>query len=324
VNTLIYDGTFEEISFKECIATTLQDMLKEDEQVVYLDADLMSSMGTNNLPTLFPEQVFNCGIQEANMIGVAAGMSSEGKIPYVHTFGAFAGRRCFDQVFLSIGYAKNSVRIIGSDPGVQALYNGGTHQPFEDVALYRVIPQSAIYEPCDAVQMEWALRSTKNREGVTYLRSSRKNQKKVYAPNSSFKEGEAIELTKGKDVVIFATGMMVAVALEASVLLSHIGIRAKVVDLVTIKPLDEKTIIKCAKETNCVVTCENSLIKGGVYSAVCEVLGGAYPTPVEYVGLDERFGEVGDLDYLTKTFGLTAEVIKQKAQKVIERKRGNA
>ncbi len=254
------------------------------------------------------------------MIGVACGMSAEGMKPYCHTFGAFAGRRCYDQVFMSGAYAKNSIRILGSDPGVQALYNGGTHMPFEDVALYRTIPNTTIIEPCDATQLEWALRATKDIDGVVYIRMSRKNQVAIYESSSKFEFGKGQVLAEGNDVTIVAVGMMVAEALKACEILKKEGINASVIDLVTIKPLDTELLTEYAKKTGCVVTCENSFVKGGVYGAVCECLSQTEPVPVEYIGVYEKFGEVGDLEYLKKTFGLNADEIVKKAKTAIGRK----
>lgn len=314
-----YSGEMEARSFKDVFAQTMEQMITEDKDVVYLDADLMNSFGTIQLPERFPDQAIDCGIQEANMVGVAAGMSVEGKKPYCHTFGVFASRRCFDQVFMSVGYADASVRIIGSDPGICAMYNGGTHMPFEDVTLYRSIPKAAIFDPCDTVQLEAVLRGTKNRKGVTYIRSQRKNAVKVY-DKFEYTEGKANILRDGSDVVIFAVGIMVSEALKAGELLKKRGIDACVVDLVSVKPLDEETVRLCARKCGAVVTAENSNIRGGVFGAIAECLAVCCPVPSEPVGIQDEFGEVGTYEYLKKRFGLTAERIAEKAEAVIARK----
>ena len=314
-----YNGAVEARSFKTAFSQTMEQLITTDKDVVYLDADLMNSFGTILLPEKFPDQAIDCGIQEANMIGVAAGMSVEGKKPYCHTFGVFASRRCFDQVFMSVGYAGTSVRIIGSDPGICAMYNGGTHMPFEDVTLYRSIPGAAIYDPCDTAQLEAVLRGTKDRPGVTYIRSQRKNAVKVY-DIFEYECGRANVLCKGSDVVIFAVGIMVAEALKARAMLAERGIDACVVDLVSIKPLDEETVTQCAAECGAVVTAENSNIHGGVYGAVAECLAMHYPVLAEAVGIKDEFGEVGTYDYLKERFGLTAGHIAEKAKAAIARK----
>lgn len=311
-----YDGSREGCSFKDVFSETMKQLLAEDEQVAYLDADLMNSFGTGMLPEIYPDRAIDCGIQEANMIGIAAGMSAEGRKPYCHTFGVFASRRCFDQVFLSVGYARNSVRIIGSDPGICAMYNGGTHMPFEDVGLYRTIPGAAVFEPCDTVQLREILRGTKDRPGVTYIRSQRKIAKKVYE-EFEYQCGKANVLTEGEDVAIFAMGFMVAEALEAHKRLLAEGIHAAVIDLVSVKPLDEDVVAAYAKKCSAVVTCENSNIRGGVFGAVAECLAARAPVPVEAVGVFDEFGEVGTFEYLQERYGLTAERIVQQAKKVV-------
>lgn len=314
-----YDGNKEDSSFKEVFSNTMEQILREDEQAVYLDADLMNSFGTGKLPQIYPDRAIDCGIQEANMIGVAAGMSVEGRKPYCHTFGVFASRRCFDQVFLSVGYAQNSVRIIGSDPGICAMYNGGTHMPFEDVGLYRTIPNAAIFEPCDTTQLRAILLGTKERSGVTYIRSQRKFAKKVYK-SFEYQCGKANVLTEGNDAVIFAVGFMVAEALEAKKILLEEGIAVSVVDLVTIKPLDEDTVEACAKKSGAAVTCENSNIKGGVFGAISECLAARNPVPIEPIGIHDEFGEVGTFEYLQERYGLNTRQIVKAVKKVMARK----
>ena len=314
-----YDGTMEKRSFKEVFSDTMEKLLAEDEKVVYLDCDLMNSFGTGSLPGKYPDRAIDCGIQEANMIGVAAGMAVEGRKPYCHTFGVFASRRCFDQVFLSVGYADTSVRIIGSDPGICAMYNGGTHMPFEDIALYRSIPGAAIFEPCDTVQLEAILRGTKDRSGVTYIRSQRKVAVKVY-DSFEYQCGKANVLADGNDVALFAVGIMVAEAMKARELLELEGIHAAVIDLVSIKPLDEDTVLSYAKKCRVAVTCENSNIRGGVYAAVSECLAAGCAVPVEAVGVFDVYGEVGTYDYLKEHYRLTAAEIVKKAKMAAARR----
>jgi len=307
--TVKYNGEYEKVLLRDVFAGTIEKLFKLDDQVVYLDADLMNAFSTLHLSKEYPERAIDCGVQEANMIGIAAGMSAAGKKPYVHTFASFAGRRCFDQVFLSVGYAKNSVRIIGSDAGVTAAYNGGTHMPFEDVALYRTIPGAAIFDIVDSVQLENVLINTKDRSGVTYIRTIRKKAVGVYGPGSEFEIGKANVLRDGKDVVIIACGIMVAEALKAAQILEEQGISAAVIDIVTIKPIDEETVLEYAKKTGAVVTAENANIIGGLGSAVAEVLGRKLPTRMGFVGVNDLFGEVGEEEYLRERFELTAEKI---------------
>lgn len=314
---LAYTGKEDEVTIKDSFAKVLEELFAEDPEVIYLDADLMNSMGTYRLSQEQPDRCIDCGIQEANMVGVAAGASALGKKPYVHTFGPFAGRRCFDQVFISVGYAKNNVRIIGSDAGVTAAYNGGTHMPFEDLAMYRLIPGAMIVDVTDRVQFEAAIRQTKDRDGVTYIRCPRKGCKKVYGEKTEFTFGKANVLKEGTDCAVIASGIMAAEALKASQELEKEGIQIAVIDPVTVKPLDEETVLTYASRCKAVVTAENATVVGGLGAAVCELLSEKCPTVVKRVGVQDLYGEVGDVSYLKERFGLTAEVIAAKVKEAI-------
>ncbi len=318
----MYELKSDTIDIKNIFPQVIESLFMEDENVVYLDADLMNSFGTGGLPEKYPDRAIDMGIQEANMVGVAAGMSSEGKKPYVHSFGPFVSRRVYDQVFMSAAYAKNSVRIIGSDPGITAAYNGGTHMPFEDVALYRAIPGATIFDIVDAAQFEKVIRMVRDNEGVTYIRTPRKATRKVYEPAEIFNIGEAKVLKDGNDVTIIASGFMVAEALTAAGELDKTGISAAVIDPVTIKPIDASCIVKHAKKTGAIVTAENCNINGGLGDCVASVLAANYPIPMEKVGVQDEFGEVGTIDYLKERFKLTSGQILKQVNKVIGRKAG--
>ncbi len=310
----------EEKMMREVYCQTLIKLAQENEKIVVLDADLMNSMGMIPFLKAFPERAFNCGVQEANMIGVAAGLSVQGKIPYAHTFGPFATRRCCDQVFMSGAYAKANVRIIGSDPGVTAAYNGGTHMPFEDMGIMRNIPEMTVIEPTDSVMLKDIIQQLATRYGVFYIRLLRKNAVKIYADGSTFEIGKAVKLRDGNDVTIFASGIMVDVALKAENILREQGISVRVMNMFTLKPIDEEAISTCARETGAIVTAENHNVINGFGSAVAEVLAEHIPTPMERVGVQDIFGEVGSVDYLQKRFELTEHDIVKKAEKVLERK----
>jgi transketolase len=299
---------------------TLMELAEENKDIVVLDADLMSSMGVAKFAKAYPDRTFNVGIQEANMIGVAAGLSATGKIPFAHSFGPFATRRCFDQLFLSVGYAKNNVRVIGSDPGVTAAYNGGTHMPFEDMGIVRNIPTATILEPVDSTMLKDLLKQTSKLEGLFYIRLLRKNAIKIYEEGSTFEIGKGVILKEGTDVTIIATGIMVDDALKAAEMLEKAGVSARVVNMFTLKPIDSELITKCAKETGALVTVENHNIINGLGSAVSEVVVENLPVPVERVGVKDRFGQVGPVDYLKETYGLTPDEICNAALKVIKRK----
>ncbi|WP_122789200.1 transketolase family protein [Intestinibacillus sp. Marseille-P6563] len=301
-------------------AEVMEELSQQDDRVVYLDADIINSIGMTKYWKAHPERTVNCGIQEANMIGMAAGMSATGLIPFTHTFGCFATRRVMDQVFLSAAYAKLNVRIIGSDPGVTAALNGGTHMPFEDMGLMRCIPEVTILEPTDSVMLADLLRQTKDLHGVFYIRLSRKKVQKIFADGSTFTIGKAAKLRDGNDVTIFATGISVADALRASDMLAAEHISAGVTNLFTIKPIDREAIAEAAQSTGAIVTAENHNVIGGLGSAVAEVLAETTPCALERVGVHDRFGEVGDVEYLKKTLHLTAEDIVLAAKRAIARK----
>ncbi len=299
---------------------TLMELAEGNKNIVALDADLMNSMGMTKFGKAYPERTVNVGVQEANMIGVAAGLSATGKIPFAHSFGPFATRRCFDQLFLSCGYAKLNVRVVGSDPGVTAAYNGGTHMPFEDMGIVRNIPGITVLEPVDATMLNDLLKQTADLYGVFYIRLLRKNALKIYQDGSTFEIGKGITLKNGSDVTIIASGIMVDDALTAADELAKQGVSARVVNIFTWKPIDKELIIRCAQETGAIVTVENHSIINGLGSAVAEVVVDNKNVPMERVGVNDSFGEVGPQDYLKRRFGLTAENIVANVNKVLARK----
>lgn len=312
--------TQEAQEMRAVFAKVIADMAEKDSRVIYLDCDLMNSIGMAGYWKEHPERAVNCGIQEANMIGTAAGMSATGLIPFTHTFGTFATRRVMDQIFVSAAYARLNVKIIGSDPGITATLNGGTHMPLEDIGMMRCIPEVTIVEPADSVMLEDMLRQAKDTYGVFYIRLSRKIAEKIYKDGSTFEIGKAAKLREGKDATIFATGICVAEALRAAELLAAEGIDAAVSNMFTIKPVDREAVIEAAKTTGAIVTAENHNIINGLGSAVAEVLAENVCCPMERIGAKDRFGEVGDMDYLKKVMGMRAEDIAAAVRRVIERK----
>lgn len=315
------ERTTDELAMRDAYCRTLIELAEKDKRIVILDADLMKSMGMIPFAKAFPDRAFDVGVQEANMIGVAAGLSATGKIPFAHSFATFASRRCFDQVFLSCGYAKLNVRIIGSDPGITAAYNGGTHMPFEDLGLMRNVPDITILEPVDASMLQDLVKQTANLYGVFYIRLLRKNAIKIYESGSTFEIGKGVQLKDGNDVTLITTGILVSEALKAAEILEKEGISARVVNIFTLKPIDTEMIIKCAKETGAIVTAENHNIMTGLGSAVAEVLVENEPVPMERIGVKDLFGEVGPVEYLAKRFEMTPEDIAAKARKAISRKK---
>lgn len=318
---IIYDGSMGEKELRNIFRDTLIDLVEKDPTIVYLDADLMGCMGTGPWAKQHPDRAINCGIAEADMVGIACGMAAEGYRPIMHTFGPFASRRCYDQLFLSAGYAGNDVTVVGGDPGVCAALNGGTHMPFEDTALFRLIPGSTIVEVTDYAILESVMRQLPYLPGVKYIRVDRKKAKPVYEMGGEAPIGKGIVLREGADITIIASGIMVQEALEAAKTLEAEGIQATVVDMFTVKPLDTELVLQCAEKTGAMVVAENHNRIGGLCSAVADALveNGA-KAAVEFVAVFERYGEVGTRDYLQEACGLTAGNIVAKAHKALARK----
>ncbi len=306
---------------REAYCEAMMSLAEKNKNIMALDADLISSSGMKKFFEAYPERAIQCGIAEANMIGVAAGLSLVGKVPYAHTFGPFASRRVCDQIFLSAAYAKLNVRIIGSDPGVTAAYNGGTHMPFEDMGVLRSIPEITLIELTDPVMVTDIIKQLADVYGVYYIRMARKNAVGIYEEGSTFEIGKGNLLRSGKDVSIIASGIMVGEALKAAEILAGEGISARVVDMFTWKPIDTELVKSCAEETGAIVTAENHNIIGGLGAAVAEACVKTTPAPIEMVGVMDQFGQVGTEDYLRKAYNLTAEAIVEAAKKAIKRKK---
>ena len=313
----VYTGEKDERLYKSVLGQTIEEMLMEDEDVLYLDADLMSCIGTAKLPAK-TDRAIDCGVAEANMIGTACGASAVGFKPIVHTFGPFASRRVFDQVFLSGGYAKNSITVIGSDPGITAAFNGGTHMPFEDMALYREIPGAVICDCTDVPMLKSFLRTAVNRPGVKFIRVGRKESYQVYPEGAELEFGKGHVLREGADAVIVASGIMVHEARQAAKKLDAEGIHCAVIDPFTIKPLDAALIREWAQKTGAVITAENHNYVGGLYSAVKEIL--EREAVVGRVAIEDEFGEVGPQNYLRERFDLTDEHIVRVVRETVARK----
>jgi len=303
---------------RETYCDTLLELAIENENIIALDADLVSSSGMKPFFQRFPDRAFNCGVAEANMIGIAAGLSVMGKIPFAHSFGCFASRRVCDQIMISAAYAKQNVRIIGTDPGVTAAYNGGTHMPFEDMGVLRSIPQITLIEPCDNVILADMIRQLETLKGVYYIRMARKNTYSIYQEDSKFHIGRGNTLQDGTDVTIFSSGIMVHEALKAASILQAEGVSARVVDMFTWKPIDEELIDNCARITGAFVTAENHNIIGGLGSAVAEAAAKLRPVPIEMVGINDSFGQVGTEDFLRNEYELTAPRIDAGTKHAIE------
>ena len=305
---------------KKVYPAALEELFRRNSQVLYLDADLMRAVGTVGLWQSWPDRVIQCGIAEANMVGVAAGLSSEGYVPIVHTFAAFASRRVMDQVFMSCAYADLNVKIIGSDPGVVAQLNGGTHTANEDIAVMRTLPGVTVVDAADAVALPKLLELAVGQYGTFYIRMPRCAVPRVYGAEAGFTLGKANTLREGADLTIIACGIEISRALDAAQTLAEEGIQARVLDMFTIKPLDVEAVVRAARETGAIVTAENHSVNGGLGAAVAECLGEHCPVPMERVGNLGQFGDVGKLCYLMERYHLTARDIAEKARRAAARK----
>ncbi len=297
----------------------LVDVINENDKVLALEADLAGASKSNIVQKAKPENFVQVGIAEADMIGIAAGLSVEGFVPFVHTFAPFSTRRALDQVYLSGAYAKNTINIYGSDPGFTVAANGGTHTSFEDVAIMRAIPNAVVVDAADQTQMEWIIKEFAKMEGIHYFRGNRKPVRNVYEAGSTFEMGKGNVIKEGSDVLLIAAGQLVSDALDAAESLEKEGVSVEVIDMFCIKPLDVDLILKEAAGKKAVVTFENHNIIGGLGSAVAEVLAeNNVNVPFKRHGVQDCFGQVGTADFLQKEFKLTADDVKATIQSLLK------
>lgn len=305
----------KKIATRESYGNALAELGKLHEDVVVLDADLAGATKTSVFMKAFPERHIDCGIAEGNMMGVAAGLAATGKVPFASTFAMFAAGRAFEQVRNSIGYPKLNVKIGATHAGISVGEDGATHQCNEDIALMRTIPGMTVICPADDVEAKAAVAAAYEHEGPVYLRFGRLAVPVINdKPDYKFELGKGVVLREGKDVTIIATGLPVANCLEAAEKLAADGIDAKVINIHTIKPLDEELVVAAAKETGKVVTVEEHSVIGGLGSAVCDVLSEKAPTKTLKIGINDVFGESGPAVELVKKFGLDADSIYEKVK----------
>lgn len=302
--------------------STLMELAEKDRNILLMDADLLKASGCAQFRSRFPEQVVDCGIQEANMIGTAAGLSIVGKKPFAHSFASFVSRRCFDQTFISVGFAKSNVKLIGSDPGITAAENGATHQCMEDMGLMCAIPGNVVLDPSDNVMCRSLIKRLASYYGASYMRLYRKPMDRLYEDGSEFEIGKAVQVREGTDVTVIASGICVAEAVKAANVLRSVGISATVMDSFTWKPIDKEAIIAAAKKTGAIVTVENHNILTGLASVVSSVVVKNCPVPMESLGIPDSYGEVGPITYLMEHFGFTCNDIVEACKKVVGRKAG--
>ena len=294
---------------RQSYGEALVELGKENERIVVLDADLANATKTIEFAKEFPQRFFDIGIAEADMIGTAAGMSLCGKIPYASTFAVFAAGRTYDQIRSSVCYPNLNVKICATHAGVTVGEDGATHQMLEDLSLMRVLPNMKVFCPSDDVQTKWIIKEISKIQGPCYVRLCRLATPEIYDENQKFEIGKMIQLGEGTDATIFATGVVVSEALKAQKVLKEKGIDVRVVDVHTIKPLDEEMILKCAKETKRLISIEDHSILGGMGSSISEVLTEKYPTRLERMGVNDKFGKSGKAEELLKYFGIDSEAI---------------
>ena len=300
----------KKIATRESYGQALADLGTEFDDVVVLDADLAAATKTGLFKKAHPERFIDCGIAESNMIGVAAGLATTGKVPFASSFAMFAAGRAFEQVRNSVGYPHLNVKIGATHAGISVGEDGATHQCNEDIALMRTIPGMVVISPSDDVEAKAAVRAAYKHQGPVYLRFGRLPVPVINdRPDYHFEIGKGVVLREGKDLTIVTTGLPVSSCLEVADKLSEEGIEAKVINIHTIKPLDEDLIVAAAKETGKVVTVEEHSIIGGLGSAVCEVLAEKAPTKVMKIGVNDTFGESGPAVELVKKYGLDTESI---------------
>lgn len=311
----------DKIATRQAYGEALIELVEKNDKVVVLDADLANATQTCKVAKAHPEKFYNCGIAEANMVDIAAGMSTMGLIPYCSSFAMFAAGRAYEQIRNSIAYPHFNVKICATHAGVSVGEDGGSHQCIEDIALMRVIPGMTVICPADANEAKAATMAIAEMNGPVYMRLARLASP-VFEGDmvKPFEIGKANVLREGKDVAIFATGLMVSESLAAAEKLAKEGIDAAVINIHTIKPIDADAVIKAASETGALVTAENHNVIGGLGSAVAEVLAEQRPTPLERVGVKDHFGQVGKAPYLMGVFGITAADIAKAARKAIARK----
>ena len=303
------------IATRESFGKALVDLGKENKDVVVLTADLAGATKTNLFEKEFPDRFINVGIAEQNMIGIAAGLATTGKIPFASTFAMFAAGRAYDQIRNSVAYPKLNVKICGTHAGITVGEDGATHQMLEDLSLMRNIPNMTVLCTSDDVQTRWAIKEMAKIDGPVYIRLARVATPVIYDENQNFEIGKMVQIGDGTDATVFATGVEVAEAIKAKEQLEKENINIRVIDVHTIKPIDKEMVIKCAKETKRLITIEDHSIIGGLGTAICEVLSEEYPTKVTRMGIQDRFGKSGKAEQLLKYFKIDSEAIAENVKK---------
>lgn len=305
---------------REAYGETLKELGAQIPEIVVLDADLSASTKTAVFAKSFPDRFFDTGIAEGNMMSVAAGLAASGKIPFASTFAVFGAGRAYEQIRNSICYPNLNVKVAVTHAGLTVGEDGATHQMLEDIALMRALPNMTVVVPADAAETAQVIRWAASYQGPVYIRMGRAKVEDVISPDAEFVPGKSTTLADGSDVTIMACGIMTQQALQAAKMLAEEGISARVINMSSIKPIDEAAIVKAAKETGAIVTCEEHTVMGGLGSAVAEVVVRQCPVPMAMVGTEDVFGQSGKASEVLKVYGLTPEHIAFEAKKLVEAK----
>lgn len=305
---------------REAYGETLKELGAQIPEIVVLDADLSASTKTAVFAKAFPDRFFDTGIAEGNMMSVAAGLAASGKIPFASTFAVFGAGRAYEQIRNSICYPNLNVKVAVTHAGLTVGEDGATHQMLEDIALMRALPNMTVVVPADAAETAQVIRWAASYQGPVYIRMGRAKVEDVISPDAEFVPGKSTTLADGSDVTIMACGIMTQQALQAAKMLAEEGISTRVINMSSIKPIDEAAIVKAAKETGAIVTCEEHTVMGGLGSAVAEVVVRQCPVPMAMVGTEDVFGQSGKASEVLKVYGLTPEHIALEAKKLVEAK----
>ena len=309
-----------EASTRETYGRTLVELGRENKDIVVLDADVSPSTMTNFFAREFPERFFNCGLEEQNMIGIAAGLAASGKIVFTSTFVVFVVCRCFDQLRLCISQPELNVKIVATHGGITVGEDGSSHQAIEDLALYCALPGFTVVVPADAIEAAEAVRVAAGEHGPFYISLSRPKTPVVYPEGYRFTLGKAVTMRQGTDATVIAMGIMVAKALEAADILARQGIDCRVINMHTLKPLDEAALVKAASETGAIVVAEEHLAQGGLGSRVAQTIAREKPVPMEFVNLGDRYALSGKAEELLQRYGLTTRDIEESVKSAVKRK----
>jgi len=308
----------KKIATRESYGNALKDLMDTHEDVIVFDADLSNATKTNIAKKAYPTRHFNCGIAEGNMMAVAAGAAAMGLVPFASSFAMFAAGRAFEQVRNSIGYTHLNVKIGATHGGISVGEDGASHQCCEDFALMRSIPGMVVMSPADDVEARAMVRAAYKHQGPVYMRFGRSAVPVIHSADMPFEIGRGEVLRDGSDVAIIANGLLVTEALDAAAALAERGVSARVIDMATIKPLDEELVLRCAKECGRIVTCEEHSVIGGLGEAVCALLSEKHPVPVRRIGVNDEFGHSGPAIMLLKRFGLCAEHIADEVRELLD------